>query len=239
MMRLTRIVAIWIGCASALAGLLVPPTLIRLLGEGSSDAACLEFPDTFGSWTAQQQLALPDDELDTLGAAGYWRRQYRGRATQQTVLATLVFGPAGRIAAHSPEICYARRAYQPVGPARTVRLAGTDSRFKMTSFRPRVAGQPALTVAYAWHDGQQWIAPTSPRLALAGVQQVCRLQVTCQHPDWATGEAEAALARFLQEALSGQTSSGAAPSAAGPQLDTSLAAIDPVAPTQQFTRRAP
>lgn len=200
-MRLSRTTALCVGCLISLAAGGVSATLPILLGGMENGAVYFEPPDAFGSWMLQQPLELTDDEIQMLGAARYWRRQYQCQRTQQSVVATLAAGPPGRIAAHSPEICYAAHDYQSISTARTIRVDGVEGRFWVHRFRPRTAGQPTLTVAYAWHDGHCWRAPRSPRWELVGTAQICRLQVSCQHPDWDTGDAAAALTDFLQQAL--------------------------------------
>lgn len=200
-MRLSRTTALCLGWLISLTAGGVSATLPIVLSRTGPGAVHVDLPDVAGSWIMQQRLELPDDERKMLGAESCWRRQYQCQRTQQRVVATLAAGPSGRIAAHSPEICYASRDYRSTSAARTVQVDDVEGRFWIHSFRPRTVGQPTLTVAYAWHDGHCWRAPRSPRWELAGKPQIWRLQVTCQHPEWAAGDAAAALTDFLHQAL--------------------------------------
>lgn len=200
-MRLSTTAALCLGWLISLTAGGISAALPIILSRTGPGALHIDLPDAAGSWRMQQRLELPDDERKMLGAASCWRRQYQCQRTQQHVVATLAAGPSGRIAAHSPEVCYASRDYRPTSAARTVQVDGVEGRFWIHSFRPRIVGQPTLTVAYAWHDGHRWCAPRSPRWELAGKPQIWRLQVTCQHPEWAAGDAAAALTDFLQQAL--------------------------------------
>lgn len=200
-MRPPRTAALGVGCLISMTAGGLSATLPLILGGRGNAAVYCELNDAFGSWMLQQRLELPEDERKMIGAARGWRRHYQCQRTQHNVVVTLAAGPPGRIAAHSPEICYAARDYHSMTTARTARVDGVEGQFWIRSFRPRVAGQPTLTVAYAWHDGRSWRAPQSPRWELAGSAQLCRLQVSCQHPEWATGEAASALADFLHQSL--------------------------------------
>src|SRR5262249_46573320 len=69
-------------------------------------------------------------ELDQAGARGYWTRTYRKDGHE--ILAILMVGRAGRMAVHTPEVCYRGAGYELFGPAKQHEVV--DGTKKLASF---------------------------------------------------------------------------------------------------------
>ncbi len=193
----TRFQAASVGCALAVAScLLTPASYCELPHQG----AC-QLPDTVGPFELLEEVTLKQSELRVLEASDHWRRIYQDRDAKNTVDVTVVIGASGPMASHRPEICYSRRDFSLHGDAWLWTVPERHDTFCFQTFAPRQVDRPALTIAYAWHDGDSWRVPRVPRLELAGHAVVQRLQITMRHPHGRAPDARAAMQQFLQLAL--------------------------------------
>ena len=190
----TRFQTALLGCSLAAASCCVTPASHSEVPQQRA----FELPESLGSWELLEQGSLQESELRILQASDHWRRVYQCRETGQIVVATLVAGASGPLASHQPEICYARNEFCSHSDARIWVVPERRDRFRLQTLEPRQITQPALTIAYAWHDGENWRAPSLPRLQLAGHATLQRLQITMRHPGGAAGDAEVALQQIVQ-----------------------------------------
>lgn len=191
------------GCALTWLCVLAAP---RSQDDGQTvPHTAFEVPRHRGSWRVEQESPLSREEAGKIGARRNWRRLYRCEVTGQVVSATMIEGAPGPVAAHRPEVCYARAEVQPLGPARRWRFGGRHQAAcwcqTLVPLRPE---RWATSLAYAWHDGKAWKAPTFPRWELAGHPTICRLQLAIRHPAGTSSAAAATLKRFLSEVVLGQ-----------------------------------
>ena len=110
-------------------------------------------------------------------------------------------GPAGPLAVHTPEVCYGSNNYQVVERARSKTITDVDGKqhaFSVITFRENRAGNRRLRVYYGWNRDREWVAPSIPRTAFAGVRSLHKLQIATH----LEGDEEVdAGERFLQESL--------------------------------------
>jgi hypothetical protein len=192
--NLTHLQASVLGCSLAVAGCLLTPTS----HSETSRALTFDVPDILGCWELQEHGQLQASELRLLQVKDHWRRIYHCRETQQVVVVTLITGPSGPLVSHQPEICYARSEFCSHSEATLWATASRRDEFRFQTLEPRLVEQPAITIAYAWHDGDHWRAPHFPRFSFAGNAGLQRLQITMRHPAGTTRQAGAAIQQFIQ-----------------------------------------
>lgn len=194
----TRTILALLGAGLAVVGCLIAPTS----RPASPPHRPFVLPKALGSWELLEQLDLHESEVVALQASNHCRYIYRCRKSGQIVVVTLVAGAAGPLASHQPELCYARREFASHGESRTWTIPQRCDTFRFQSLEPRQVDRPALTVAYAWHDGQRWRAPRAARLQLAGHATLQRLQFAIRHPSCMARDARTTLERFIELTLS-------------------------------------
>ncbi|WP_147871174.1 hypothetical protein [Stieleria maiorica] len=153
---------------------------------------------TLGPWQLLEHGELQASELAILRASDHWRVGYQHPQTRQVVVVTLIAGAAGPLASHLPETCYARQEYSSHSDAVVWKFPETSDSFRFQTLHPRDVDQPALTIAYGWHDGTRWSAPRSPRFQFAGSRTLQRMLVTMRHPGGLTTEARQVLQQVLE-----------------------------------------
>ncbi|MEO2028567.1 MAG: exosortase-associated EpsI family protein [Fuerstiella sp.] len=192
--KLTRLRAALLGC-----GLALTSCLITAASHPTMPQKCaFELPQMLGAWKLVQQGSPDESELKILQATDHWQRVYQCQETNRIVVVTLIAGAAGPLVSHQPEVCYARNEFSSHSDARIWTVPERRDMFRMQTLEPRQITQPALTVVYAWHDGDRWRAPRFPRLQLAGNATLQRLQITMRHPGGGAGDAEATMQQMVQ-----------------------------------------
>ncbi|HJT30468.1 MAG TPA: exosortase-associated EpsI family protein [Pirellulales bacterium] len=164
----------------------LPGALARLRGGDSMSAAVdqlAETPQEFGPWQAQAELSLEPRLVEMLQCAGSVYRSYRNRETGDTVTLTLLVGPPGPTAVHTPEICFSSQGYHvESSPVRKkIELPGNASaEFWEVTFvpdQPDPAGPQRLTAWHSLSDGGAWTAPDYPRLVYATRPYLMKMQL--------------------------------------------------------------
>ncbi len=192
--HLTRMRAAVLGCGLAIAGCLVTPTLHSQIPQ----TLTFRLPESVGPWKLQQRGKLQQSELKILQASDHCRCIYHCRETKQVLVVTLIAGPRGPLVSHQPEICYARDEFSAHSEATLWSLASRRDEFRLQTLMPRQVERSALTIAYAWYDGDCWRAPDHPRFRFAGHEGLQRMQVSMPHPVGMTAEACDAIQQFIQ-----------------------------------------
>ena len=184
-----------LGCSLSVAAcLLTPPPHSEV-----SRASTFDVPEVLGGWELQQQRGqLQTSELRLLQADDHWRRIYHCRETQQVVVVTWIAGPSGPLVSHQPEVCYARNEFYLGSESTRWATASRRQDFRFQTLKPRLFERPAITIAHAWHDGNRWQAPDSPRFSFAGHAGLQKLQISIRHPVGTTRQATAAIQQFIQ-----------------------------------------
>lgn len=192
--KITRLKVTLLGCGLAFTSCL----FTAAFHPAVSLRCAFELPQTLGTWQLLQQESPTPGELRILQATDHWQRVYQCQETEQIVVVTLIAGPAGPLLSHQPEVCYARNEFSTHSDASIRAVPQRHDRFRFQTLEPRQTTQSAMTIAYAWHDGENWTAPRMPRFQLAGHATLQRLQLNMRHPSGHVREAESAMQQFVQ-----------------------------------------
>ena len=139
-----------------------------------------EFPTAFGRWKMEESIELPDAVLHELQCAGYFVRRYSDKETGQSVMVSVLVGPAGPISVHIPEICYSSRDWQLLGTRQRSRVrdqGNNEFEFWSLTMESRGLDGGLLRVAYAWSPDGRWRAVESPRFTFAGQPRLFKFQL--------------------------------------------------------------
>ena len=126
-------------------------------------------PLEIGDWQGKN-LDVDAEAFAQAGARSYWARTYT-RPGGDSVLVVLMCGRPGKMAVHTPEVCYGGAGYELFeAPAATVmRDPGGVERGVFWSARfSKQAGGSDLRLYWAWGDGAEWQAPANPRWTFRG-----------------------------------------------------------------------
>ncbi|MCI0702588.1 MAG: EpsI family protein [Planctomycetia bacterium] len=163
----------WLVIVIAVAGLAAAAVVegVRSNRWGTSEdvrvaAAKLDgVPRSFGDWTGTD-VPIEPKVLRIAEAAGHVSRTYTNRKTGAQVSVLLLCGPAGPIAAHTPEVCYAGNGFSMSGnPTRkTVALPNNGSAtYWSVLFERQTPPSDPLRVCWMWGVDGDWQASTNPR----------------------------------------------------------------------------
>lgn len=141
-----------------------------------------DFPKSFGDWTMVKEDKLHPTAAKMLECRASVVRTYQHRLTSQVVSMGLLAGPAGPIAVHTPDICYASSSYKLVSEPTVVTIVSGDrsDSYWRTEFRAEDLHQTRLTVYHAWTKDSRWDASANPRLYYAGTPVLAKIQVAGQ-----------------------------------------------------------
>src|SRR5207249_7919375 len=128
-------------------------------------------PHTLGDWQARD-LEPDDRAFEQAGARGYWMRSYIHGRDRHAVLVVLMCGRAGRMAVHTPDICYQGAGYDMYDtPAqRAIRddLGENLGTFWTARFAKPGGVGTDLRLYWAWKGQGDWQAPANPRWEFRG-----------------------------------------------------------------------
>jgi hypothetical protein len=162
------------------------------------------FPREVGIWKAVEDLPIEESALQMLECKGHLNRRYVNEETGKSLQLAIMLGPPGPIAVHTPEICYSSRAYELTDErAEAVLEASSGKRhsFWKVDFTTRNAMADGLRVYYAWGDGGNWNASSSPRFEFAGAPLLYKLQLASYVSSYAGDDGPDPGRQFLEELL--------------------------------------
>jgi hypothetical protein len=135
-------------------------------------------PLEIGHWKGRA-LETDAEAFEQAGAQGYWSRQYTHPGKKSSVTVILMCGRAGRMAVHTPEVCYRGAGYEMVGAATSRSFAfGTRTDELATAHFRKDAGLGVdLRLYWAWNAHGLWRAPGSPRWEFRGDPFLYKLYV--------------------------------------------------------------
>jgi hypothetical protein len=136
------------------------------------------------------------------GARSYWVRTYTHRTSGASVLTVLMCGRAGKMAVHTPEVCYRGAGYDLPDTPTAIVLRDESDALAGTFWTARFAKQTGTTrdlrLYWAWNAGDEWQAPANPRWEFRGRPYLYKLYASHE----LTGPSDAdATAEFLRELL--------------------------------------
>jgi len=168
---------------AAIAILLTSGVLCYSLGKDSEqlDAAAARValvPKAIGAWHAQDE-ATDDRAFEQTSAKGYLMRQYVNQETKASVLVILMCGRPGKMAVHTPEVCYSGAGYelhdQPAACAIQNEHSSEAAQFWTAQFTKK-AGR--LRLYWAWNARGSWEASAAPRWQFRGEPFLYKLYVS-------------------------------------------------------------
>lgn len=170
-------------------------------------AARLEqVPLRFGDWVGQDVDGDPRN-FGQAGARAYLIRTYTHARTKASFLVILMCGRAGKMAVHTPEVCYRGAGYDTIDnpvawPVRT-ELGDDLGTFSTARFGKQNSGSNDLRLYWGWTAQGPWQAPREPRWQFRGEPYLYKLYVShdasSPGPPPAEGPAQEFLRRFLPE----------------------------------------
>lgn len=160
-------------------------------------------PMRFGEW---EGVDLPANvqNFEQAGAKGYLLRRYTHTRTNASFVVILMCGRSGRMAVHTPDVCYQGAGYEMIGSPQTWTVrSGKDT--ELGAFWTARFGKPAgageLRLFWAWSPGGRWHAPESPRWTFRGEPFLYKLYVTHAGTDTGSLVANGSQSVFLRQLL--------------------------------------
>jgi hypothetical protein len=141
-------------------------------------ARVADVPRVVGDWRGR------DEEVDEAafamaGAKSYWTRSYVNERTKDAVLVILMCGRPGRMAVHTPEVCYGGAGYELREEPSVVDvkdLAG--SQWWHAIFSKKTTAPQRLRLFWAWNSQGNWHASAAPRWQFRGEPFLYKLYVS-------------------------------------------------------------
>lgn len=154
-------------------------------------------PMEIGDWRA---MAAEDDDADErsfeqTGAKGYWIRTYVHQHTRVSIRVILMCGRAGKMAVHTPDVCYGGAGYdlldQPKVCVIRNELGDELSRFWTGNFVKRKSVADSIRLYWGWTPQGTWEASGNPRWQYRGEPFLFKMYVSRNLGGAAPGPAEA------------------------------------------------
>jgi hypothetical protein len=141
-------------------------------------------PHNFDNWEQRESSVLPPATLAILECDQYAQSVYVDRNTGRQIMCTLLVGPPGPMAVHTPEICYSAVDWKAIGERKRVTL---DDKRPDTVWRSQFqdahnSQESDIRVYYAWTDGNEWTAADEPRIQFGGRPFLFKVQVMERMP---------------------------------------------------------
>jgi hypothetical protein len=137
-------------------------------------------PKEVGDWRGHDET--PDEQAFAMtGAKGFWMRTYVNGKTRDSVLAILMCGRPGKMAVHTPEVCYRGAGFElREQPTQFVVKANREapSQLWTASFLKRSGDPVRLRLYWAWNSRGEWEAPSTPRWQFRGEPFLYKLYVS-------------------------------------------------------------
>jgi len=172
------------------------------LDQASSRVA--DVPMQFGDWVGK---AVDGDARNfaQAGAQTYFMRSYTHRRTNASVLVILMCGRAGRMAVHTPEVCYRGAGYEVIdapeaAPVRT-ELGEELGVFWTSRFEKSTIGTGKLRLYWGWSAGATWEAPVNPRWRFRGQPFLYKLYLSHEAGDSPGSATDSVANSFLRQFL--------------------------------------
>lgn len=159
-------------------------------------------PTDFGPWKSRAVEGEAAD-FELAGAQAWWMRLYTDDRSGRSFLVILMCGRAGRMAVHTPEVCYRGAGFDMVGTPRpfSVRSELGDDLGTMWTARFLKNGEhgTGTRLYWGWSQGGPWQAPDNPRWRFRGEPYLYKLYVS--HDVAGSDDGEDAARSFLRRLL--------------------------------------
>ncbi len=190
---------------AAVAMLLASGLLYHLLAKDSdqlepaAERVAL-VPMVIGDWQGHDE-EVDRASFEQAGAKGYWTRTYVNARTNESVLVILMCGRAGKMAVHTPEVCYHGAGYELHEEPTACALKESGS-FWTAQFTKKATVPTHLRLYWAWNAHGAWEASAAARWQFRGEPFLYKLYVSrdiSRQPGVAPGADMAA--QFMRELL--------------------------------------
>ena len=136
-------------------------------------------PMVIGDWRGTAFEFSAQDRASA-GAVACLARRYSNPIRGISVSVLLIGGLPGRIATHTPDVCYPGAGYTLDSPTFLERRNGPDG--QRAEFRTALATRggtnpSVLRIFWGWNALEGWLAPEQPRWKFSGKQALCKLYV--------------------------------------------------------------
>jgi hypothetical protein len=163
-----------------------------------------QIPRQFGNWRLQSTEKLDKSTENMLECWGYIVRNYVHQTTGDVVSVTVLIGPTGPIAVHTPEVCFASRNYQSREQRKRVTIRGStggEDEFWALNFNIDNLRGDVLRTYYAWSTGGRWTAANDPRFQYVGQPYLYKMQLSSRLSAGIDLESDDPCRKFLQDFL--------------------------------------
>lgn len=166
----------------------VAGVLTNRWGATEDDRVVMErlarIPTTVGPWVGTDD---PKDDptmqkmMKVVSAIDWLSREYRNRKTGERLTVLIMYGPAGPLADHTPDVCNTSQGFQLVGSrsrqAFDLPGGGTASLWSARYAKPGVS-PIAYQVSWAWGTDGNWSASSDPHKEFVTRRAIFKLYVT-------------------------------------------------------------
>jgi hypothetical protein len=143
-------------------------------------------PATIGEWETISTFHLRDNEQAILQSYGHVGRVLRHKSSGAVVTLSLLVGPTGPTAVHTPEVCLRGNAYRLQGPRTALAVPGREDTAWTSTFVSTDVSARQVRAVYGWRFDGDWSAPEQPRFSFAGRPYLYKLNFSCAGDDAAT-----------------------------------------------------
>jgi hypothetical protein len=166
---------------AAVAMLLASGLLYHLLAK---DAAQLDpaaervalVPLAIGAWQGHDE-ETDRASFEQAGAKNYWMRSYVNSRSNESILVILMCGRAGKMAVHTPEVCYRGAGYELHDQPAPCALKDFGA-FWTAQFTKKGTTPTHLRLYWAWNAHGSWEASAAPRWEFRGEPFLYKLYVS-------------------------------------------------------------
>jgi hypothetical protein len=157
-----------------------------------------------GNWRLLNETPFSADVARMLQCPAHIHRSYVHQQTGEEVIVSVIIGPPGPMAAHTPEICYSSQDFSLLGDRSPVTIVDRQERehsLWQVSMEPHNVMRGTQRVLYGWGTGNKWSAKTDARFAYAGEPYLYKIQLAgpLSAPDDEFKPCEDFLGSFLPE----------------------------------------
>ncbi len=166
-------------------------------------AACArveQVPSGIGDWTATPEEA-DGASFAQAGAQSYWVRAYTHPRKKTTLYVILMCGRSGKMAVHTPEVCYRGAGLEIADRPETWAVsaaAGASLGTFWTASFTKDAGAD-LRLVWGWNAGDGWQAPSNPRWNFGGQPYLYKLYLSYELTPGSERAAEDFMRQFLPQ----------------------------------------
>ncbi len=160
-------------------------------------------PLKFGPWQGKE-LETETESFFQAGAQGYWMREYTNAQSKMSMVVILMCGRSGRMAVHTPEVCYSGAGFEMRQAAPTelvVHQKNQDMGFWTARFAKEAEMGADLRLYWSWNDGRGWQAPRSPRWHFRNRPFLYKLYISQETTPASERQADEQTVEFIRQFL--------------------------------------